>query len=195
MTYIIILSLCNQIIVLRCCSHVMSYMRNGRKCTSVIYEQNMCIRVPENGYHFAEIMWLCHSILQRHKLLTAKLIFVRLRLWDQNKCWNLPTKMGPARPGVYTVLLLMIHVLWDVTLRRQVHHYQCFEGSYCLHHQGSRIQEHPWRKSHNDPLKRGELLTQRHSVIPHNTWILNHLNHFSIEGDRGSDNNSHSTLI
>ena len=135
------------------------------------------------------------------QLLTAKLIFVRYLLWDktahcdQNKHWNLLTKMGPARTGVFTVLMLMIHAFWGVTLRRRVHHYQCFEGSYCLHHQGSRIQEQTWRKSHNDPLKQGELLTQRQSVIPHNTWILNHLNHFSTEGDRGSDNNSHSTLI
>lgn len=95
----------------------------------------------------------------------------------------------------FSVLLLKIHVFWDVTLCRWVRCYQCFEESHCLHHQGSNIQEHPWRKSHNDPLKQGELLTQRHTVIPHNTWILNHLNHFSLEVDSGSDNNSHSTLI
>jgi hypothetical protein len=56
----------------------------------------------------------------------------------------------------------------------------------------------PWVKHPRTPLKKiaqwssktGGITHQRHGVIPHNTWILNHLNHFSVEDDRGSDNKS-----
>ena len=145
------------------------------------------------------MMWLCHRILQTHKLLTTKLIFVRCllqdsSLWpkqvpkpaDNDVTCNIRHFHSPAAKdsrilGCDTAPLgTLLPVFWRILLPSP-----------------SRV-KHP-----RTPLKKiaqwsfitGGITHQRHGVIPHNTWTLNHLNRFSVEGDRGSDNNSHSTEV
>ena len=63
----------------------MSYIENGSKCTSVIYEQNMC--VYQSPWKWLPLYQNDVAVPQnpsRHKLLTTTLIFIRRLLRDSS---------------------------------------------------------------------------------------------------------------
>jgi hypothetical protein len=142
-------------------------------------------------------MSLCRRILQRHKLLTAQLMFVRHLLQDRSlwpkqqlkpadnvtwKTWGFhsPAAKDSRILGCDTAPFgTSLPLFWRILP----------PSSPKVKHTLT-----PLKKITQWSSKTGGITHQRQGVVPHSTWILNHLNHFSLEGDKGSDN-KYSTLI